>query len=287
MFWISVGLIVASAIAFAVYGLNLGVDFVGGSVFEFSFDGERPGIEDVKAVFEANGVVEPALNYAGDNGLIVKTVDLSEEQHQQILAELAEAFPGIQELRFESVGPVVGDELRSNSVTAIILALIGIAIYIAVAFRKLSRTISPWVMGLATISALVLDIMVPIGVFSVLGHFLNVEISAIFVAALLTILGYAIADAVVIFDRVRENIIRGNSASDFPTLVHNSVMQTLSRSISTGLAAVLSLIAIYFFGGESIKWFALAMIIGILLGASSGIFFSAPLLVWWHKWKRA
>ena len=149
-------------------------------------------------------------------------------------------------------------------------------------FRKLSRVLPGWAMGLSAIVALIHDVVIPIGIFALLGHFYGIEISAVFVAAVLTVLGYSVSDTVVIFDRIRENVLR-RSKDDFGTVAHKSIMQTLTRSINTTFTTLLSLIAIYLFGGESIRYFSLAMIIGIFLGAYSSIFVASPLLVWWHK----
>jgi len=142
-------------------------------------------------------------------------------------------------------------------------------------------------MGVSAVAALVHDIFIPVGVFAILGHFYNIEISAVFVAAALTILGYSVSDTVVVFDRVRENIIRGKTKEDFGTTVHHSIMQTLSRSLNSTFTTLLSLIAIYIFGGETVKYFALALIIGVFLGAYSSIFIASPLLVWWTNRKHA
>ena len=282
MFGLSVALVLSSIVLLFVYGLNLGVDFRGGSVIEVGFGDSRPTLDDTRGVLADIGLAEATVNYTGDDGVLIRTKELSEEEHQNILAVLENNFPGLEEKRFDSIGPVIGNELKNKSVTAIVLVLLAVIIYIALVFRKLSKTLSPWTMGLAAIMALLHDVVVPLGVFALLGHFFGVEISAVFVAAVLTILGYSVADTVVVFDRVRENIIRGSSGS-FPQIVHKSVMQTLTRSLNTTFTTLLSLFAIYFFGGESIRYFALALIIGIFLGAYSSIFVASSLLVWWSR----
>ena len=189
----------------------------------------------------------------------------------------------MEELKFDSVGPVIGKELKSKSLSAVIIVLFSIIIYIAIVFRKLSRTISGWAMGVAAIVALAHDVIIPVGVFALLGKFYGIEISAVFVAAILTVLGYSVSDTVVVFDRVRENIIKGGGAGEgFGAVVHKSILQTLTRSLNTTFTTLLSLMAIYLFGGESIKYFALALIMGIFLGAYSSIFVASPLLVWWN-----
>ncbi|HWA64280.1 MAG TPA: protein translocase subunit SecF [Candidatus Paceibacterota bacterium] len=283
VFWISISLTAAAVIATAVFGLRLSVDFRGGSVLELEFS-QRPSIDDIQTALgtQSNDI---EMSPAGDTGLILRTHELTETDHQALLAKLTQAFPGsgLSERRFDSVGPVVGNELKHKSIIAIILVLFCVIIYIAFVFRKIGRTTSPWAMGLAAIVALLHDVAIPVGVFAILGHYLGIEISGVFVAAALTILGFSVSDTVIIFDRVRENITRGGAKEDFGAVVHKSVLQTLARSLNTIFTVLLSLFAIYFFGGESIKYFSLALIIGIFLGAYSSIFVASPLLVWWTK----
>ncbi len=285
MFWVSISLAIASLIIVAVFGLRLGVDFRGGSVFELDFKSRPETTQIQHTLTPVIGDVE--LNTAGDTGLIVRAHELTEAQHQQALTALATTFPGagLQEKKFDSVGPVIGNELKHKSLTAILIVLAAVIIYIAFVFRKLGRTTSPWAMGIAAVVALMHDVVIPVGVFALLGHFFNIEVTGVFVAAALTILGFSVSDTVVIFDRVRENIIRSGlrDKADFAATVHKSVMQTLARSLNTVFTVLLSLFAIYFFGGESIKYFALALIIGIFLGAYSSIFVASPLLVWWTQ----
>lgn len=276
----------ASAVLLFTYGLNFGVDFKGGSVIELNFSGTIPLLEDIRGKLTESKLPEITVNYFGDNGVILRTRELSEVEHQDVLFVLRENFSGVEEKKFESIGPIIGKELKNKSVIAAFLVLFAVIVYIAIVFRKLSKALSSWIMGFAAIVALLHDVIIPLGVFAVLGRFYGVEISAVFVAAVLTILGYSIADTVVVFDRVRENVIRGGSVrqtADFPKIVHRSILQTLTRSLNTTFTTLLSLFAIYFFGGESIRYFALALIMGIFLGAYSSIFVASPLLVWWSK----
>lgn len=280
MFWISILLSIAAIIITLVFGLNLGVDFEGGSVLEFEFVNGRPEVETIQKLI--SDFKDVSMAPSGTKGLIVRTGELSEQSHQVVLSKFKTAFPssGLEEKRFDSAGPLIGKELKNKSITAIILVLFGVIIYIAIVFRKLSRALPSWAMGLAAIVALVHDVVIPTGIFALLGHFYGVEISAVFVAAALTILGYSVSDTVVVFDRVRENILKKEIKESFGTIVHKSIMQTLTRSLNTTFTTLLSLVAIYFFGGDSIKFFALAMIMGIFLGAYSSIFVASPLLVW-------
>ena len=249
---------------------------------ELNFKNDRPDIEAINTALADKDVL---LSPFGVNGLIVRTRELTELSHQAILGKLNSAFPsaGLEENKFDSVGPVIGNELKSKSIKAIILVLISIMVYIAIVFRKLSRFLSPWSLGGAAIIALIHDIVIPAGVFAWLGHAYGVEISAVFVAAVLTILGFSVSDTVVVFDRVRENLMRGGAKDGLGAIVHRSIMQTLTRSLNTTFTVILSLVAIYFFGGESIKYFALALIMGFFFGAYSSIFVASPLLVWLNQ----
>ena len=289
MFFFSLALFVAAVVAFASFGLNVGVDFKGGSVLELEFSGGRPTVDEITNVLRSDPTLkdkEVNVNPAGERNMIVRTVELTEAEHQTLLADLKQSYGGVEETRFNSVGPAVGKELQRKSIVAIVIVLVAILLYILVVFRKLSRTLSLWAMNAATIVALLHDIIIPIGIFALLGHYANVQISAIFVAAILTILGYTVSDKVVIFDRVRENILRGKgSTANLGAVVHASVIQTLVRSINNTLTVLLSSLAIFLFGGESIRYFALALILGIALGAYSSIFVASPLLVWWNRKK--
>lgn len=288
IFTISIILTVIAAVLVVKPGLNLGVDFVGGTVMEIQFEGERPDLETISSSL-SGFPFEIAVSPIGDKGAILRSVALSPAEHQSVLNKVNTDFSSSKptEVRFDSIGPTIGRELRSKSLVAIVIVLISVCIYIAIVFRKMSGTLSPWAMGLSAIVALAHDVLIPLGIFAYLGAYHGVEISAVFVAAILTILGYSVSDTVVIFDRARENLIRGLKVDSFGQLVHISVMQTLSRSITTGITTLLSLIAIYVFGGESIKYFALALIIGIFLGAYSSIFIASPMLVFLSKRKRA
>ncbi len=282
MFWVSILMVISAVVMLFVFGLKFGVDFKGGSVLELNFKNERPNMEAINtALIDKDALLSPS----GTSGLIIRTRELSESDHQAILSKLNSTFPsaGLEEKKFDSVGPVIGQELKSKSVNAIILVLVSIMIYIAIVFRKLSRFLSPWSLGGAAVIALMHDVVIPAGMFAWLGHTHGVEISAVFVAAVLTILGFSVSDTVVVFDRVRENLIRGGAKDGLGAVVHRSIMQTLTRSLNTTMTTILSLVAIYFFGGESIKYFALALIMGFFFGAYSSIFVASPLLVWANR----
>ncbi|MDO8676808.1 MAG: protein translocase subunit SecF [Candidatus Azambacteria bacterium] len=304
MFFVSMALTMAAIIITAVFGLRFGVDFKGGALMEIVFKENRPPTAELSETIGAiSGAKDINISPVGDRGALIRLNSVDEQTHQNILNKISEKFGEINESRFDSIGPTIGKELRSRSITAIIILLAAIISYIAFVFRKMSRVLSPWAMGLAAVIALIHDVVIPVGVFALLGHYYGIEITAVFVAAALTILGYSLSDSVVVFDRVRENVLRFGATAiprrraqtsysahgvaepstisqDFGELVHKSIMQTLVRSLNTTFTTLLALIAIFFFGGESIKYFALALIIGIFSGAYSSIFVASPLLVW-------
>lgn len=287
MFIVSMALTITAIIIVGKFGLVYGVDFKGGSVMEISFSGNRPDTQELSDLInKVPDVSGAAASPVGDKDALIRLNEVNEKTHQEVLAKISEKFGVITESRFDAVGPTVGNELKQKSIRAIIVVLLAIIVYLAFVFRKLSGVLSPWAMGLSAVFALLHDVMVPMAVFALLGHYYGIEITGVFVAAALTILGYSVSDSVVVFDRIRENILRFGTKDSFAQTVHRSIMQTLVRSLNTNFTVLLSLLAIYFFGGESIKYFSLALIIGIFLGAYSSIFIASPILVWWNGRKR-
>lgn len=287
MFSVSVALMAASVVLLGMYGLRFGIDFTGGSILEVQFENGRPPVSEIAAKFDESKkefLHGLSLTPVGDKGLIVRSTDRSQSIHGEMTKTIDELWPdaGAKQLKFDFIGPVVGSELKGKSITAIVVLLIAVSLYIAVVFAGMRRTLSWWVMSFATLAALAHDVLLPLGLFAWLGHFRGVEVGAVFVAAILTIMGYSISDTVVVFDRVRENVLRGSlgKGSSFASVVHASVMQTLVRSVNTSLTTLLSLVAIFLFGGGSLRYFALALIVGIFSGAYSSIFVASPLLVW-------
>jgi len=285
-FWlaITITLVILSAAAVGLWGLKFGIDFTGGSLVELAFKNNRPAISELASDLVTFGAENVSLQPVGDRGAIARFKTIDEPKHQEILKRLKEKFGDVEENRFESIGPTIGKELRTKAVYSIVIVLICIIIYIAWAFRKVSKPVASWKYGTIAVLALIHDIGVPIGVFAVLGRFMGVEINSAFVAAILTILGYSVNDTIVVFDRVRENLLHsGGDYEHFDKIVNESVNQTFARSINTTLTTLLALIAVFFWGGESVKYFALALIVGIGLGAYSSIFIASPLLVVWEK----
>lgn len=270
-----------------VYGLKPGMDFTGGSLIEVSFTETRPEVFEVRDVVKNMNFGVPVVQTTGDNSIIIKTKFLNEEEHQNLLAELRTKFENdenkVLEQRIETVGSSISATLRSRSFTAIIVVCLAIIIFIAYTFRKVSRPVVSWKYGAVAVIGLVHDVVVTAGVFAVLGKFMGVEVDTAFVVALLTVLGYSVNDTIVIFDRIRENIIK-HSVEDFSDLVNKAINQTMARSINTTSTTLIVLLALFVFGGTTIKFFSLALLIGIFLGGYSSIFIASPLLVVWQKW---
>ncbi len=275
-------LTIAAIASLMVLGLKFGIEFTGGSNMDVEFTQNRPNNEQITKALESFNLGDIVVQPTGDKGAILQFKGIDEVTHQNMLVELGK-LSQVEEKSFQFIGPSVGQELKNKTVIAILLSLLAITLYIAFAFRKVSRPVSSWKYGVTSLIALVHDILIPLGVFSVLGYFYNVEITIPIVAALLTILGFSVHDTIVIFDRIRENLLRRGTEL-FNETVDISLSQTFGRSVSTTLTTLFVMIAIFFFGGETLKYFSLALIIGITSGVYSSIFIAGPLLVSWQKW---
>lgn len=281
---LSVALNVIGIFSIIFWGLHFGIDFTGGSLLEVDFSSARPEISVVKENLSKLDLGEVAVQPAGDRGYLLRMKNLDETAHQDVLASL-KSLGDLEEKRFDSIGPVIGQELKSRAYGAILIVLVLIVVYIAFAFRKVSRPVASWKYGVAAIIALAHDVFIPTGIFSILGHYLGVEIDLLFVTGLLTILGFSVHDTIVVFDRIRENLRKG-VGKNFKETVNVSINQTLSRSINTSLTVFLTLLAIFIFGGVSTKYFALLLMMGIMFGTYSSIFVASSLLVTSEVWRQ-
>jgi len=277
-------IVIASLFSMFKFGLKQGIDFTGGALLEVEY-AAKPDAFAVKQKIESLSLGSAIVQPSGEKNIIVRMKDLTEEQHQKVLSASLSVGQGGKEIRFDSIGPVIGKELKKKSITAMILVIVMIVLYIAFAFRKVSQPVNSFYYGLMAVVALVHDITLPAGVFAVLGHYYGVEVDTLFVTALLTVLGFSVHDTIVVFDRIRENLRNNGNKNDFETVVGASVNQTISRSINTSLTVILVLLAIFFLGGESTKYFSLALLIGVAIGTYSSIFLASPLLVTLQKLK--
>jgi preprotein translocase subunit SecF len=282
-------LFLISILCLIAWGLRLGIDFSGGSLMELNFSGPRPESQRLQNELADFKLEDLRIQPAGEQDVIMRFKTIEENTHQEILAKIKNKFEQpeqkITEKRFESVGPIIGQELQQKAWIAIFLATLMIILYIAYAFRKVSKPVASWKYGVAAIIALTHDIVIVVGLFSILGHFRGIEVDSLFITALLTILGFSVHDTIVVFDRTRENLARHYSA-DFEAVVNDSVNQTIVRSINTSVTTLLTLTALFLFGGETIKNFTLALIAGITVGTYSSIFVASPIIVSWHNFSR-
>lgn len=284
---ISALIVLGSIASILVYGLRLGIDFKGGTLLELEYSTVRPETTLVNAQLEANNLLGDAVVQSiGDKGLSIKSHPLSDVERTALVADLSidGKYPVTQK-SFTSVGPSVGRELSQKAVVAIILVVLAIICYIAFAFRGVSKPVSSWKYGLIAVTTLVHDVAIPAGLFAILGHFYGAEVDTLFVVALLTVLGTSIADTIVVFDRIRENL-RAHTGESFAHTVGKSLSQTFVRSINTSLTVILVLLALYFFGPSTTKNFTLVLITGMFFGTYSSIFVASPLLVLTEKWQK-
>lgn len=292
--WLSISgaLMIIAVVMLSMWGLKLGIDFTGGSLQEVRFLGERPSVTQVEERLADLKLNSLTVQPVEEKGMILRFQQTSEENHQAVLKKLntfaaapadkkQPAGPAVEELRFEAVGPSVGQELQQKAIYAILAVLIAISAYIAWAFRKVSRPVASWKYGASTLISLFHDVVIVLGLFAALGHFHGVEVNTTFIAAVLTVLGFSVHDTIVVFDRIRENLPRSNDA--FAGTVNTSLNQTVHRSVNTSVTVMLVLLSIVLFGGSSIFYFSLALLVGIFFGTYSSIFLASPLLVWWQE----
>ena len=281
-FLFSGALILASIVFLSLWGLKLGIDFTGGVLTEVQFKQEttKDQVGELLKDLELSSlVVQPSE----DNSFIVRYQSENNKINPAVEEKIKEKYPESELLRTEFISSVISSELKQNTIYAIIASIIGITWYVAWAFRKISYPINSWKYGLGAILALVHDILITVGAFAILGKFYGIEVGVPFVAALLTIFGYSVNDTIVIFDRIRENLLRFGSSKDFEGTIDKSIKESITRSLNTSLTVIFVLLAIILFGGVSIKYFAVALLIGIFFGTYSSIFVATAFVA--ELWK--
>ncbi len=262
-------------------GLKMGIDFTGGALLEYKFQ-KNLNTEDLKRKISTQGLEVSQINASSENTYIIRTKVVEQSKINNLKSYLSKEFGTVEERRVEFIGPVIGAELRQKAILAVILAAAVIVLYITFSFRKIPKPASSWRFGVTAIVALLHDILVVVGVFAILGKFMNVEIDTLFVTALLTVIGFSVHDTIVVFDRIRENLTK-HMGKKFIEVANLSIIQTLGRSLNTSLTVVFVLLAMFLFGGETIKWFVVALLVGIISGTYSSIFNATALLVWWEE----
>ena len=276
--------IIPGLISLLLFGLKLSIDFTGGSRVDLGYENVKNlNQEKLVKVFKDNNVKVHSFQYPDNKTVSIRLDEIDQKKNTKILTELKSLYPQISEKAFERVGPTIGRETEIKALQAVLLASVAITLYIAFAFRKVSRPVASWKFGVAAVVALLHDVLVVIGIFSILGKLFGVEVDSLFITALLTVMGFSVHDTIVVFDRIRENL-RKNYDSNFDKVVNNSVMETFNRSLNTSLTVVLVLFVLLLFSGEGIRWFVVALFIGIISGTYSSIFNASPLLVAWYEW---
>jgi len=283
--WLGISgiLLVLSIISIFIWKFNFGIDFTGGTLLEIQFINKDSSVSEIKEkLTNIDYFKNIYVQQTGDKSYLIKTPPLNKDQETQIKSILNEKIGESIELRMETVGPVVSKDLTKKAILAVILASIAIIVYIAWAFRTVPKPASSWRFGICAIIALIHDIIITIGAYSVMGHFFGFEIDSLFITALLTVMGFSVHDSIVVFDRIRENL-RKYPSKDFDTNINESIIQTLARSLNTSLTLIIVLLSLLILGGNSIKPFISTLLIGITIGTYSSIFNASIVLDIWQN----
>lgn len=285
-FALSLLIIIPGLVAFKIWGLKLGIDFAGGTLWEINFVDSKKAInsQEIQKLFVENQADVSSVANTSEKSVLVRMKNSDEEKITGLKTKLTEVYGQTQDLRLETVGPTISRELTQKALTAVGITILAIVLYVTWAFRKVAKPASGISFGICTIIALVHDVVVVVGIFAILGHFFSIEIDSLFITALLTVLGFSVHDTIVVFDRIRENLRKYDSS--FEEVVNHSVLQTFARSLNTSLTVLFVLLALLLFGGSPIKSFILALLIGVISGTYSSIFNAAPLLVVWQNLKK-
>ncbi len=281
-FLFSLIIIIPGIFSLFKYGLNLSIEFTGGSTINYTFSKALTNdqISKIKTIFTQNKIKIINLENSGTD-LTIKSQPVDQKQDVLINNQIQKSVGNFKQNSYETVGPTIGTETLRNALYGLIVASILIVLYITWSFRKVPKPTSSFRFGISAIVALIHDVLVLLGTFSILGHFFGIEIDSLFVTAALTVIGFSVHDTIVVFDRIRENL-RRVGGENFAEVVNDSILQTLDRSLNTSLTVILVLIALLIFGGDTIRWFVLALLVGVTSGTYSSIFNAAPLLVVWQ-----
>ena len=286
-FILSILIILPGLFSIVRWGFKLSIDFTGGSLLELQIaqPKETHSSEKIEQLVEQQGTEVSTIQESGENTYLLRMKPIEDSKARSIEEKKKKSVSSdITITRFETVGPTIGKELSQKAILAVVVSTLLIVIYIAWAFRTVPKSVSSWQFGLTAIVALIHDVLVVLGLFSLLGHFYNVEVDTLFITALLTIMGFSVHDTIVVFDRVRENLKTMGSA-DFAHVVNESLLQTLARSLSTSTTVMFTLFALYLFSTGSLRWFVVALLAGMVSGTFSSLFTAAPFLVLWQDWR--
>ncbi len=286
-FFISATLTIVSIVLTFVPGPRLSIEFTGGTRMELRVASSAvtaDAVVSAVSAFESEDL-SPTVNKMQSGNFLVRMKEINDETHKALIAHLKTTLGAFEEVQYTTIGPTVGETLKTRAAYARLVASLGIIVYLAFAFRKIPRKYSPWKFGVVAVVTLLHDVMVTVGVFVILSYYSSFEVDTLFVTALLTILGYSVNDTIIIFDRIRDNLYVQERKESFAETSNKAVNQTWKRSCYTSGSTLIMLFSLFFLGSSSIQWFVLTLIIGILLGTYSSIFVATPLLVYWNDRK--
>lgn len=273
-------LVVVSWLLVAVFGLKQGIDLKGGAEWQIAVKNPNPETEAIvkNTVLSFAPTSDTIIKSKNDGEFVIKFSKITEIEHVAILSTLNEKIGGVTETSFYNIGPSISRELRNQAIKAAVFVLLGISIYIAWAFRKVSEPVTSWKYGLATLITLFHDISIPVGLLAILGKLNNVNIDTNFIVALLVVMGFSVHDTIVVFDRIRENLLTSRGTISFAEIINRSVKETFVRSINTSLTLILVLLTMVFWGPPSLLYFTLVILIGTVFGTYSSICVASPLV---------
>jgi preprotein translocase subunit SecF len=284
LFLLSALVIVPGLISLIFFGLKPGIDFKSGTVMTLRFAGSVTE-EQLRGSLTALGYKDNVVQHTSEGDFIVHLVELSTDQEQQLIANLGTGLGATPEVRdLAVVSPSVASQTARNALIAVAVAAGGILLYISWAFRRMPN---PFRWGTCAVIALVHDVLVTVGIFSILGWAFKIEVDALFITGMLTVVGYSVHDTIVVFDRIRENVSK-RTRSDFAEVVNDSILETLVRSLTTSLLVIFVLLALFMLGGPTIHYFILVLLVGVITGTYSSVCNASQLLVVWdkHEWRR-
>lgn len=284
-FIVSLAFVSMSIVAISIWGLKFGIDFTGGTLMKVQFSKESLANGDICASLPDKCRDNFIIQRSEDNKVLIRYGESSEKFNKRVVDGLKKYDKDVKFLKTDYIGATISDQLKSNALSAILLAVSIILIYIAWAFRKISFPVSSWSYGLGAIVALIHDILIVLGVFAFLGHYYNIEVGIPFIAALLTILGYSVNDTIVVYDRIRENILKTRDTEHFEKLINKSLKETLARSVNTSVTVVVVLISMILWGSSSLLWFCVALLVGVVVGTYSSIFIATAFVYTIYEYK--
>jgi preprotein translocase subunit SecF len=287
-FFLSLSLVLVSLsiVTLIVPGPKVSIDFTGGTMMELRLTdgGTKESVRAATDTFEGETPLgNIAFSETREGTVLLRLRDISNAEHLALLDHLTTTVGEVKELQYTTIGPTVGATLKKRAIIALFLAAGAIVLYIAFAFRKVPRRLSPWRFGIIAVITLLHDVLITVGIFVIISHVTSFEFDTLFVTALLTILGYSVNDTIVIFDRIRDNLSLQHRSEDFADVAERSLHQSINRSINTSLSTLIMLGSLFFLGSESVKWFVLTLIVGAIIGTYSSLFLATPLLVYWRK----